>query len=151
MSSSDYLVLINNNSSTNLFTIIWAKAEKVGTLSIMQRYMIVRKCDFEWKKCQFQRDFRFIAESCFLLWIFLELEFTNWCMYVNCKWNLPILSLICTPENELGKWIRFSMKLCTTGWPKSKFANSNGYNSVNMHFWTHVGKSKMCLGGLSLI
>ena len=32
-----------------------------------------------------------------------------------------------------------------TGWPKSKFANSNGYNSVNMHFWPDVGKAKMCL------
>ena len=37
-----------------------------------------------------------------------------------------------------------------TGWPKSKFANSNGYNSVNMHFWPHVGKAKMCLGVVSL-
>ena len=37
-----------------------------------------------------------------------------------------------------------------TGWPKSKFANSNGYNFVNMHFWPHVGKAKMCLGVVSL-
>ena len=38
----------------------------------------------------------------------------------------------------------------STGWPKSKFANSNGYNSENMHLWPHVDKAKMCLGGLHL-
>ena len=37
-----------------------------------------------------------------------------------------------------------------TGWPKSKFATSNGYNSRNMHFWPYVGKAKMCFEGLSL-
>ena len=37
-----------------------------------------------------------------------------------------------------------------TGWPKSKFAISNGYTSINMHFWPHVGKAKMCFGGLHL-
>ena len=37
-----------------------------------------------------------------------------------------------------------------TGWPKSKFANSNGYNSENIHFWPHVGKAKVGLGCLSL-
>ena len=35
-----------------------------------------------------------------------------------------------------------------TGWPKSKFAISNGYNFENMHFWPHVGKAKMCFGGI---
>ena len=37
-----------------------------------------------------------------------------------------------------------------TGWPKSKFTNSNGYicSSENKHFWSHVGKAKMCLKGL---
>ena len=40
--------------------------------------------------------------------------------------------------------------LCSTGWPKSKFANSNGYNSENTHFWPHVVKSKMCFGCLHL-
>ena len=27
---------------------------------------------------------------------------------------------------------------------------SNGYNAENMHFWPHVGKAKMCFGGLHL-
>ena len=39
----------------------------------------------------------------------------------------------------------------TTGWPKLKFDNSNGYNSQSVHFWPNVGKAKMCLGGPSLI
>ena len=46
-----------------------------------------------------------------------------------------------------------STYLCTyisTGWPKSKFAISNGYNSEDTHFWPHVGKAKMCFGGLHL-
>ena len=43
-------------------------------------------------------------------------------------------------------WLRTN----STGWPKSKFANLNGYNSENMHFWPHVGKAKMCFGGLHL-
>ena len=37
-----------------------------------------------------------------------------------------------------------------TGWPKSKFPNSNGYNSENTHFWPHLGTAKMCFGGLHL-
>ena len=47
----------------------------------------------------------------------------------------------------------FSKKLhqkILTGWPKYKFAISNGYNSENPHFWPHVGKAKMCFGGLHL-
>ena len=46
------------------------------------------------------------------------------------------------------KWINETI-LCT-GWPKSKFANSNGCNSLDKHFWPHVGKAKMCLAGVSL-
>ena len=38
-----------------------------------------------------------------------------------------------------------------TGWPKSKFAILNGYNSENMHFWPQVGEAKVPLGGLSLV
>ena len=37
-----------------------------------------------------------------------------------------------------------------TGWPKSKFAFSNGYISGNMHFWPHVGKAKICFWRLHL-
>ena len=37
-----------------------------------------------------------------------------------------------------------------TGWPKSKFEISFGYNSVNMHFWPYVGKAKMRFGGVHL-
>ena len=33
-----------------------------------------------------------------------------------------------------------------SGWPKSEFANSNGYNSENMHFLPHAGKAKVPLG-----
>ena len=40
--------------------------------------------------------------------------------------------------------------ISTTGWPKSKFAISNSYNSINMHFWPHVGKAKICFGCLHL-
>ena len=32
-----------------------------------------------------------------------------------------------------------------TGWPKSKFEMSFGYNSETMHFWPYVGKAKMRL------
>ena len=35
-----------------------------------------------------------------------------------------------------------------TGWPKSIFEMSFGYNSETMHFWPHVGKAKMCLRGV---
>ena len=38
----------------------------------------------------------------------------------------------------------------TTGWPKSKFSFSNGYNSETKLFWPHVGKAKMCLRDRSL-
>ena len=35
-----------------------------------------------------------------------------------------------------------------TGWPKSKFEMSFGYNSETMPFWPHVGKAKLRLGGV---
>ena len=41
------------------------------------------------------------------------------------------------------------IKICT-GWPKSKFANSNGYTFENTHIWSHIGKAKMCFRGLHL-
>ena len=37
-----------------------------------------------------------------------------------------------------------------TGWPKSKIAKSNGYNSENMHRWPNVGKGEMLLASISL-
>ena len=45
----------------------------------------------------------------------------------------------------------YFQNLWSAGWPKSKFANSNGYNCENMHFWPHVDKAKMCFGGLQLL
>ena len=29
------------------------------------------------------------------------------------------------------------------------FADSNGYNSENIHFWHYIGKAKMCLRGVN--
>ena len=47
-------------------------------------------------------------------------------------------------------WLKVTgrMKLASlTGWPKSKFPFSNGYNSENKLFWPHVDKAKMHLRG----
>ena len=46
-------------------------------------------------------------------------------------------------------WTQITFEI--TGWPKSKFANSNGYSSENTHFWPYVDKAKMCFGGLHLL
>ena len=37
-----------------------------------------------------------------------------------------------------------------TGWPKSKFEISFGYNSETMHFWLYVSKAKMGLRAVQL-
>ena len=58
-----------------------------------------------------------------------------------------IHSLLWFPK---GYWIRYSIQAITIGWPKSKVANSNGYNYENMHIWSQVGKTKMCFACPSL-
>ena len=55
------------------------------------------------------------------------------------RWKLITRNIFIWRENS-----RFSAH---TGWPKSKFLISNGYNSETKHFRPHVGKAKMRLRG----
>ena len=70
---------------------------------------------------------------------------------VYLKLNTLSLNIEWTWQRIFFSWnyLRNSMHICT-GWPKSKFVISPGCNSETMHFWTHVGKAKMCLRGVHL-
>ena len=74
-----------------------------------------------------------------------------------CTWSASVRVLERNPEKHCVYFEVYYDWKChqyavvrITGWPKSKFAISNGYNSENMHFRPHVGKAKMCFGGLHL-